>query len=69
GVLEDWCEKVGRDPGQIERSVGVSGDNPEQAEAFLEHGFTHFTMGTSGPDYDLGPVRELVAWRDGKNKG
>ena len=27
-------------------------------------GATLFTVGTSGPDYDLALVREWVAWRD-----
>ncbi|MDQ3540152.1 MAG: LLM class F420-dependent oxidoreductase [Chloroflexota bacterium] len=68
GVLDEWCAKVGRDPKSIERSVGVNADTLDQADAFLEHGFTHLQIGTSGPDHDLGPLRELIAWRDTKNK-
>lgn len=68
GVLDEWCAKVGRDPKAIERSVGVNADTLDQADAFLEHGFTHLQIGTSGPDHDLGPLRELLAWRDTKNK-
>ena len=26
-----------------------------------------FTLGVNGPDYDLGQLRELVAWRDARN--
>jgi probable F420-dependent oxidoreductase len=75
-VLDEWCEKVGRDPAEIERSAGVSprpGRHPEDvgdyaagAEALHEVGTRLFTVGLSGPDYDLGPVRDLVAWRDAR---
>ena len=68
------ARKVGRDPAEIERSAGVSptpGRLPEDvadyaagAEALHDVGTRLFTVGLGGPDYDLGPVRDLVAWRD-----
>jgi probable F420-dependent oxidoreductase len=75
-VLDQWCERIGRDPKEIERSAGVSprpGRFPEDvedyaagAEALYEVGTRLFTIGVSGPDYDLGPLRDLVAWRDSR---
>jgi probable F420-dependent oxidoreductase len=73
-VLDEWCARVGRDPAEIERSAGVSpkpGRLPEDvadyaagAQALHDVGTRLFTVGISGPGYDRGPVRELVAWRD-----
>ncbi len=78
-VLDDWCRRVGRDPREIERSAGVSpkpGRFPEDvkdyvaaAEDLYAVGTRLFTVGTSGPKYDLGPVRDLVAWRDSRRGG
>jgi probable F420-dependent oxidoreductase len=73
-VLDEWCARVGRDPAEIERSAGVSarpGRFPEDvpdyaaaAEKLYAVGTRLFTLGLSGPGYDRGPVRDLVAWRD-----
>jgi len=63
-ILDDWCAKVGRDPNEIERSGGVNTENMHQADEYVERGITHLIMGINGPDYDLGPVRELIQWRD-----
>ena len=75
-VLDEWCAKVGRDPAEIERSAGVSpkpGRLPEDvrdytagAEALYAVGTRLFTVGVGGPRYDLGPIRDLVAWRDSR---
>jgi probable F420-dependent oxidoreductase len=75
-VLDRWCREVGRDPAEIERSAGVSpkpGRLPEDvrdyaggAEELYAVGTRLFTVGLNGPTYDLGPVRDLVAWRDAK---
>ena len=62
-VLDDWCEKEGTDASKIERSVGIEPRHFDKAEAFLEAGSTQFTIGLNGPDYDMGPVRELLEWR------
>jgi probable F420-dependent oxidoreductase len=67
GVLDEWCGKVGRDPGEIERSVLLRG--PEQvalADQYVERGITHLIVGSSGPDWDLSLLRDLIAWRDGR---
>ncbi len=75
-VLDQWCAKAGRDPAEIERSAGVSpkpgrvpedvGDYAAGAEELYAVGTRMFTVGIGGPDYDLGPLRDLVAWRDGR---
>lgn len=70
GILDEWCERVGRDPQEIERSVLIF--RPEQvknADAYVENGITHIIYGFSGPDYDLSPLQDLVAWRDSRNGG
>jgi hypothetical protein len=57
---------VGRDPRAIERSVMVEGEEHlAQADAYVEQGITHLIVGCDGPDYDLEPLRRLLAWRDG----
>ncbi len=68
-VLDDWCAKVGRNPAEIERSV-LLGDAERMARAdeYLAHGFTHLIYSMSGPEFDLGPLRELIQWRDGLAK-
>ncbi|MEW6635916.1 MAG: LLM class F420-dependent oxidoreductase, partial [Actinomycetota bacterium] len=64
-ILDEWCRKVGRDPKEIERSVLINDPaHIEHADRYVEAGFTHLIFGSSGPNYDLGPLRELVAWRD-----
>ncbi len=64
-ILDEHCAAEGRDPAAIERSwaVGPMGDD---ADALREAGATHLIMGISGSPsgYDLGPLRELVQWRD-----
>jgi probable F420-dependent oxidoreductase len=65
-VLAEHCRAVGRDPAQIERSVGVQGPPEDAAEALVEAGATLFTIGISGPDYDLSLVERWVAWRDAR---
>ena len=65
-VLDRWCAEVGRDPAQIERSCSVRQPPDAVADGLLKAGITLFTIGLSGPSYDLSLVREWVAWRDGR---
>lgn len=73
GVLGEWCAKVERDPAEIEISTGASvrglGDSSfDVLDAQHALGARLFTLGITGPDIDLAPVAELIAWRDGKNE-
>jgi alkanesulfonate monooxygenase SsuD/methylene tetrahydromethanopterin reductase-like flavin-dependent oxidoreductase (luciferase family) len=68
-VLDGWCERVGRDPNEIERSVLIRPNRMKNADAYVENGITHLMLGFTGPDYDLSPLRELIAWRDSRNGG
>jgi probable F420-dependent oxidoreductase len=64
-ILDDWCEKVGRDPKEIERSISVRPNQVRNLDRYVENGITHLMIGVGGPDYDLSPLKELISWRDG----
>jgi probable F420-dependent oxidoreductase len=64
GILDDWCEKVGRDKEEIERSISVRPNLVKDADRYVEKGITHLIMGFGGPDYDLSPLEDLIVWRD-----
>ncbi len=70
-VLDRWCAEVGRDPSEIERSIGVGraqiGD-PSAADALVEAGAHQITIGMGGPVFDLSPLADWVAWRDERNR-
>ncbi len=67
-VLDDWCAKVGREPAEIERSTTVRSFSPDVVDELLAFGVTHFIYSAEGPDFDVGPLAELVAWRDEQNR-
>ncbi|MDP9354660.1 MAG: LLM class F420-dependent oxidoreductase [Chloroflexota bacterium] len=65
GVLDAWCERVGRDPAQIERSILLT--SPQQvarAEEYVANGITHLIGTANGPDFDFTALRDLIQWRD-----
>jgi probable F420-dependent oxidoreductase len=66
-ILDDWCREEGRDPADIERSVGVEGDPHVKGQALLDAGVTLFTIGVTGPSYDIAKVEPWLAWRDEVN--
>jgi probable F420-dependent oxidoreductase len=63
-VLAAHCEAVGRDMGEIEISNEQRVKDFGLLDELLELGTTLFTVGISGPDWDLSLVKEFVAWRD-----
>lgn len=67
-VLDRYCAEIGRDPAEIERSALVRGHPETVAGQYRDHGVTLFTLGASGPDFDLSAVRPWIAWRDRENR-
>jgi probable F420-dependent oxidoreductase len=73
-VLRSWCDEVGRSIDDIEISTGVNAamteltaDEGAILDAQHELGATLYTVGITGPEIDLAPVRALLAWRDRAN--
>lgn len=58
-VLDGWCERVGRDPRAIERTVMVQPQEAAQADAFVEAGAQHVIL-SLGPPYALDGVKRLL---------
>jgi len=73
GILQEHAKVVGRDVSEIEISTGVGArfngavDESRVLDAQYALGVRLFTVGLSGPDYDLEPVRALLSWRDRRN--
>lgn len=61
-VLARHCSEVGRDMHHIEKSVPWPG--ADAAQGYVDEGVTLFTVGSSGPDYDLTVLGEAIRWRD-----
>ncbi|WP_341954267.1 LLM class F420-dependent oxidoreductase [Salinibacterium sp. TMP30] len=66
-VLAGHCETVGRDIKEIEISNELRDKSVEDADSMREQGITLFTLGITGPDYDLTNAKQWLAWRDSQN--
>jgi probable F420-dependent oxidoreductase len=58
-VLDDWCERLDRNPKSIERTVGIGANEVDDWQAYLDAGATHLIVMTGDP-FDLDPVRHLL---------
>jgi probable F420-dependent oxidoreductase len=61
-VLNEWCEKVGRNPKDIERTVAIYPKDLDDAEAFVEAGADHLIVMLGHP-FDLSSVEKALARR------
>jgi probable F420-dependent oxidoreductase len=58
-VLDEWCERVGRDPALIERTCSVRPAEVDSFEDLLAAGAQHLIVPMGRP-YDLRPVERLL---------
>lgn len=58
-VLDEWCERVGRDPAEIERTVAVQGHEVDRLEAYIDAGAQHLIVMSSEP-FEIDAVAQLV---------
>jgi probable F420-dependent oxidoreductase len=66
-VIDAHCARLGRDPKQIERSIGgIETADPKVLDAYVDAGVTHFILGVGGPDWDLSLLPKVLAWRDSR---
>jgi probable F420-dependent oxidoreductase len=70
-VLAEHCARLDRDPATIERVIGSRDSILQHADALADAGVDELTIGLGGGPggYDLGEVRELLQWREGRNGG
>src|SRR5271166_518486 len=66
-ILRQHSADAGRDPAEIEISVGVNGSPDELGPTLRSLGVSLFTVGVGGPDYDLSRLRDWIAWRNAQN--
>ncbi len=63
-VLDRWCTEVGRDPGEIERTVAIDASELDAAEAYVEAGAEHLILMTGAQGaFDLSGLEQLLALR------
>lgn len=62
GVLNDWCEKSGRAPHEIERTVAIQPNEMDALDDYVAAGADHVIVMVGAP-YDLAPLESLIAWR------
>jgi probable F420-dependent oxidoreductase len=58
-VLDGWCERLGRDPATIERTVLISADDVDRLDDYLEAGAQHVMVQTGHP-FDLEPAHRAL---------
>jgi probable F420-dependent oxidoreductase len=61
-VLNEWCEKVGRNPKDIERTVAIYPKDLDEADAFVEAGADHLIVMVGHP-YDMSSIEKVLARR------
>ena len=62
-VLDEWCQRVGRDPREIERTANVGATTPKLVDEWLKAGLQHFVVRVAHP-FDTKALERLIKVRD-----
>ena len=62
-VLDDWCERVGRDPREIERTANVPALTAKGVDQWLKTGLQHFVLRLAHP-FDTRDLERVLKIRD-----
>ncbi len=61
-VLDRWCAEIGRDPGEIERTVAVNAKDVGDVGRYVDAGADHVIV-MMGQPFDLDPLANLIDQR------
>ena len=62
-LVDDYCERIGRDPAEIERTANVGGLTPKVIDEWLKAGLQHFVLRMAHP-FETKGVERLLKVRD-----
>lgn len=64
-ILTNWCNEIGRDPAEIERTVCPQDfdGSTNVLDAYVKAGADHIILGLGTP-FDLSLAKKMVEWRD-----
>jgi alkanesulfonate monooxygenase SsuD/methylene tetrahydromethanopterin reductase-like flavin-dependent oxidoreductase (luciferase family) len=64
-ILDEWCGKLGRDPGEIERTMSIGPDTVDgDLDALLAAGAQHLILRGMQP-FDMAPLERLIGRAEG----
>jgi len=61
-ILDDWCAKVGREPGEIERTILIQPGDLDRIEDYESVGVQHVILSLEDP-FDLAPLETALQRR------
>jgi probable F420-dependent oxidoreductase len=61
-VIDRWCDELGRNPREIERTVWIHQADPDLMKSLVDAGAEHLILGLRAP-FDLREVERLLAAR------
>jgi probable F420-dependent oxidoreductase len=63
-VLDNWCQKLGRNPNEVERTVLITDlSDLDVLDDYVQAGAEHLILGLSEP-WDFTAVEKTLEWRD-----
>jgi probable F420-dependent oxidoreductase len=62
-VIDEYCEQIGRDPAEIERTCNIAADAVDRMHEWVEAGAQRLQIQLDHP-FDMGPVERALSIRD-----